>query len=131
MLVGQKWHTAAAVADAFVEGLVADLPTEPVVVNINVPNCELDEVEGWRHTAVGTDPPRRLSSAVLEQLPGHEDAYLVRMAWGEPVVLPVDTDGGTVERNTVSITYLSRITATQRSDLEVAETSLSELLGAP
>jgi hypothetical protein len=68
---------------------------------------------------------------VLEQLPGHEDAYLVRMAWGEPVVLPVDTDGGTVERNTVSITYLSRITATQRSDLEVAETSLSELLGAP
>jgi 5'-nucleotidase len=131
MLVGQKWHTAAAVADAFVEGLVADLPTEPVVVNINVPNCELDEVEGWRHTAVGTDPPRRLSSAVLEQLPGHEDAYLVRMAWGEPVVLPVDTDGGTVERNTVSITYLSRITATQRSDLEVAETSLSGLLGAP
>ena len=131
MLVDQRWHTAAAVADAFVEGLVADLPTEPVVVNINVPNCELTELRGWRHTALGTDPPRRLSSAVLEPLPGHEDAYLVAMTWGEPVELPIDTDGGTVERNMVSITYLSRITAAQRSDMEASEKLLSELLGAP
>ena len=92
---------------------------------------ELDELKGWRHTAVGTDPPRRMSNAVLDPLPGHEDAYLVRMTWGEPVELPIDTDGGTVERDMVSVTYLSRITATQRSDLEVAEKALSGLLGAP
>lgn len=131
MLVGQKWHTAAAVADAFVEGLVADLPSEPVVVNINVPNCEVDELDGWRHTAVGTDPPRRLSTAVLEPKAGYEDSFHVRMTWGEQVELPADTDGGTVERNAVSVTYLSRITATQRSDLDLAEKSLSGLLGCP
>lgn len=131
LLVGQKWDTAAAVADAFVEGLVAAMPSEPVVANINVPNCELDELNGWRHTRVGTDPPRQMSTAVLEPKEGHEGAFNVRMTWGDQVELPADTDGGTVERNVVAVSYLSRITATQRSDLDLAEKSLSGLLGAP
>ena len=52
----QKWHVAAEVARLFVAELVADLPAEPVVVNLNVPNCELDEIEGWELTAVGLEP---------------------------------------------------------------------------
>jgi 5'-nucleotidase len=131
MLIGQKWHTAAAVADAFVEGLVADMPSEPVVANLNVPNCELHEIEGWRHAAVGTQPPRSMSSATLEPKHGHDGAFHVRMSWGSQVELPVDTDGGIVERNSVAISYLSRITADQRSDLGHAEKALSGLLGAP
>ena len=131
MLIGQKWHTAAAVADAFVEGLVADMPSEPVVANLNVPNCELHEIEGWRHAAVGTQPPRSMSSATLEPKHGHDGAFHVRMSWGSQVELPVDTDGGIVERNSVASSYLSRITADQRSDLGHAEQALSGLLGAP
>lgn len=131
MLIGQKWHTAAAVADAFVEGLVADMPSEPVVANLNVPNCELHEIEGWRHAAVGTQPPRSMSSATLEPKHGHDGSFHVRMSWGAQVELPVDTDGGIVERNSVAISYLSRITADQRSDLGYAEKALSGLLGAP
>jgi hypothetical protein len=53
------------------------------------------------------------------------------MSWGSQVELPVDTDGGIVERNSVAISYLSRITADQRSDLGLAEKALSGLLGAP
>ena len=63
MLIGQKWDTAAAVASAFVEGLVKQLPKEPVVVNLNVPNTDLDAITGWRHATVGTDLQRRMSKA--------------------------------------------------------------------
>ncbi|MEI6495998.1 MAG: 5'/3'-nucleotidase SurE [Actinomycetota bacterium] len=131
MLVGQKWESAAAVADAFVEGFVADMPSEPVVVNINVPNCDVADMVGWRHARVGTEPPRRMSTAVLDPKEGHEGAFFVRMTWGEAEELPVDTDGGIVERNEVAVTYLSRLLADQRADLGQAEKSLSALVAAP
>jgi len=129
MLIGQRWETAAAVADAFMEGFVAAMPSEPVVVNINVPNCGVEEIAGWQHAQVGTQPPRQMSSAVLEPKHGHDGAFHVRMSWGETVQLPADTDGGLVERNVVALTYLSRIVADQRADLGVAEKQLSNLLG--
>ena len=88
MLIGQKWETAAAVAEAFVAGMVANPPTEPVVVNLNVPNVDLDQLAGWRHAAVGLEPPRRMSSAVLEPREGQNGVYHVRMTWGDAVDLP-------------------------------------------
>lgn len=129
MLIGQKWQTAASVADAFVEGLVAQLPSEPVVVNINVPNCDLADIDGWQHATVGTQPPRSMSSARLEPKHGHDGTFHVRMSWGSQVELPPDTDGGLVERNIVSVSYLSRIIADQRSDLALPEQALTHLLG--
>ena len=65
--------------------LVADLPAEPVVVNLNVPNVPLEEIKGWRSTRVGMLPPRSMSSAVLEPKLGHEDCYDVKMSWGEAI----------------------------------------------
>lgn len=128
MLIGQKWHTAAHVAAGFVEGLVTDLPADPVVVNLNVPNVEIDEIAGWRHTSVGTEPPRKMSSAFLEPKQGHEGSYHVRMTWGDAVELPPHTDGGSVENGFVSVTYLSRLEAMDRTDLVRAEASLATAL---
>ena len=128
MLVGQKWETAATVAAAFVEGLIADMPAEPVVVNLNVPNLELVDVRGWQHARVGVEPPRRMSSAVLEPKEGHDGSFRVRMAWGDAVELPADTDGGVVESDRVSVTYLSRIVAETRGDMAAAEALLDRLL---
>src|SRR5262249_6198794 len=94
MLIGQKWETAAAVAGAFVGGLVADMPEDPVVVNLNVPNFELAEIKGWRHGRVGLEPPRKVADVTLEPKVGHEGAFYVRMDWGDALELPADTDGG-------------------------------------
>ncbi len=128
MLIGQKWDTAAAVADAFVEGLIANLPADPVVINLNVPNTELDEIAGWCQAEVGLEPPRRLASAVLHPKEGHGDTFCVKMAWGDAVELPAHTDGGAVEDGKVSISYLSRLEAMLRTDMSAAETSLSALV---
>ncbi|MCU1361385.1 MAG: surE [Ilumatobacteraceae bacterium] len=128
MLVGQKWHTAAAVAAAFVQGLVAAPPIEPVLANLNVPNVEIDQIKGWRHAAVGMEPPRRMSTAVLMPKEGQNDVYNVAMTWGDAEDLPAHTDGGIVENCEVAVTYLSRMDATQRDDVGQAEQGLSALL---
>ncbi len=131
MLIGQKWETAASVASAFVGGMTAAIRdgslTDAAVVNINVPNCELDELEGWQLARVGLEPPRRMSSATLVPKEGHEDAFMVKMAWGDAVELPADTDGGLVERNMVAVSYLTRLEDHPRADLGPAEERLRSL----
>ena len=128
MIVGQHWDTAAAVAGALVGGLVDALPDEAVVVNLNVPNCPVDEIKGWRRTSVGRDPQRPVSKADLVPIVGLEGAYRVSMEWGDPLDLPDDTDGGAVENGYVSVTYLSRLHEIERSDLAPAELALSGLV---
>ncbi|MEO6126226.1 MAG: 5'/3'-nucleotidase SurE [Ilumatobacteraceae bacterium] len=131
MLIGQQWDSAAAVASAFVAGLVADMPADPVVVNINVPNVPVEEIKGWRHAPVGLEPPRRVSTAVLEPRIGQKDTYSVKMQWGEAIDLPGDSDGGVVEAGYVAITYLSRLDNESRSDMASGEATLSSLVAAP
>jgi len=109
MVRGQRWHTAAAVASSMVASLVAAPPTTPVVLNVNVPNLELDEIKGWRRAIVGTVPPRAMSSATMEAREGHEGTFNVRMTWGDPVELPIETDGGAVEAGEVAVTYLGKL----------------------
>jgi 5'-nucleotidase len=128
MLVGQRWETAAHVASVVVGGVLAAAPADPVVVNVNVPNVEVDALRGWRHTQVGTEPPRKVATAELEPKVGHDGAFHIRMSWGDAIELPPHTDGGAVERDLVSITYLSRLEAVDRPDLGAAEAALSRLL---
>ena len=128
MLIGQKWESAAEVAAAFVDGLVIDMPSEPVVVNINVPNLEVADIKGWRHGRVGLEPPRRVSSAVLEPMIGHDNAYSVSMQWGDALSLPPDSDGGLVEDGYVSVTYLTRLADEMRTDLDPAQAGLDRLI---
>jgi len=129
MLIGQKWDTAAAVAASYVEGLIANMPQTPVVVNLNVPNCEIAEIKGWKYGRIGHEPPRRMSTATLEAKQGHEGSYYVRMAWGEAAELPADTDGGLVQDGYVSVSYLSSIVNDVRPDMSLAEKTLDVLLG--
>lgn len=125
MLIGQRWHTAAEVASAFVGGLVAALPDEAVVVNLNVPNCEVPEIRGWRHARVGLDPQRPVSKAHLQPKIGHDGAFSVQMEWGDPNELPPSTDGGTVDAGYVAVTYLSRLAEIDRPDMSIAEAALT------
>ncbi len=111
MLIGQQWDSAAAVAEVVVGGLVARLPADPVVLNINVPNVPADQITGWRRTEVGTVPQRAMSVARMEPMLGYEDTYSVKMTWGEAVSLPITTDVGAVDAGEVSVTYLSRLQA--------------------
>jgi len=127
MLVGQKWESAAEVAATFVEGLVSAMPAQPVVVNINVPNKDVADMKGWRVARVGHEPPRRMSTAVLEPKEGHAGSYYVRMQWGDAVSLPADTDGGLVEADYVSVSYLSSLAHEPRLDMEMAEKHLGRL----
>jgi 5'-nucleotidase len=128
MLINQRWETAAEVAAVFTEAFIADQPTEPVVVNLNVPNLELGEIAGWRHGVVGDQPPRAMAPAPLEPIRGHEAAYTVAMSWGEPVPLGADTDGGLIERDYISVTYLSRLMSESRPELDPVTASLDRLL---
>lgn len=126
---GQKWHTAAEIASAFVDGLLSDDLDDVVIANINVPNVDLHEIDGWDVTEVGVLPPRAMSKAALVADPARAGHYDVAIEWGEPVDLPAHTDGGAIERGRVSVSYLTRLQAEHRPDVVKAESALDGLLG--
>jgi 5'-nucleotidase len=128
-MVGQQWDSAASVAKTVAQALVDDMPAEPVVVNINVPDLPLEEFGTWRYGVIGNQPPRSMAAATLEPIPGHEEAYAVVMGWGDTVELGPETDGGIIERNDVAITYLSRFVHQERDDIGSIEKALDALLG--
>jgi 5'-nucleotidase len=125
----QHWDSAAAVAKVVAQALVDDMPVEPVVVNINVPDLPIEEFGTWHHAEVGMVPPRSMARATLRPIVGHEGAFHVEMGWGDTVQLAADTDGGIVERGDVAITYLTRLVHHDRPDLGSISKSLDELLG--
>jgi 5'-nucleotidase len=118
-ILGQHWESAAIVGRQVVQSLVDDMPAEPVVVNVNVPDVPLDEMKGWRHTEIGLVPPRSVSGAGLEPIPGRDDAFRVRMEWGDKVELDPNTDGGAVEQGWAAVSYLTRLAHEERNDLTV------------
>jgi len=130
VLKSQRWGTAAVVARAFVEGLIADLPGDPVIANLNVPNVELSDLAGWARTDVGLLPPRAMTKVDLIERPGEPGVFDVQMSAGDTIDLPEDTDGGAIERNLVSVTYLSRLQDQPRDDMGKAESALGNLLGS-
>jgi 5'-nucleotidase len=128
MIDDQHWQTAADVASVVVGELVDALPPEPVVVNINVPNLPLEDIRGWRHATVGSTPPRAIAAATLEPVKGKDGLFNIRMEYGDPIIAPSDTDSGAIERDEVTITYLSRLVAEPRDDLAVIDKALDALL---
>jgi 5'-nucleotidase len=125
----QHWESAAAVGRAVVEGLLVDPPDPAVVINVNVPDVPLDQISEWRYADVGLLPPQTMATATLEPITGHDGAFDVKMAWGEPNVLDPATDGGTVEAGVVAITYLSRLVHEPRADVVGPGQALTSLLG--
>jgi 5'-nucleotidase len=127
-IADQHWDSAAMVAKAVAQTLVDDMPIEPVVININVPDAPLSEFGSWRYARVGNQPPRSMAKATLKPIVGHEDAYTVEMGWGDVLELAPETDGGIIERNDVAISYLSRLQHEDRDDLGSIAKTLDELL---
>jgi 5'-nucleotidase len=130
MIRDQEWQSAADVASVVVGQLVEDLPADPVVVNINVPNLPLEKMSGWRHASIGSAPPRAVGSATLEPLGGTEGCFAVRMEWGDIIDSPADTDSGAIERDEVTITYISRLQPEDRPDLGAVDIALDGLLAS-
>jgi 5'-nucleotidase len=131
MLADQKWDTAAVAADAVVGALVDNPPDIPVVINVNVPNVAVGAIAGWRYATVGRIPPRTVKEVVLVPKQGHDGAFHVRMVWGDPVVLPADTDGGAVERNEIAVTYLTALSASDPPPQDGVGAAMTQLLSSP
>jgi 5'-nucleotidase len=129
MLEGQLWDTAAVVARTVVRSLLAEVPPEPLVVNLNVPNLPVSELAGWRATSLGRVPPWSMAAAALEPKPGHLGSYRVKMNWGEPASLPEGTDGGEVERGRVSLTLIGPLDEADADIAPQVTRALGELLG--
>lgn len=127
-IANQKWDSAATAARIVVQALLDDMPVEPVVVNINVPNVPIEEFGTWQHARVGQRPPRSVAEAELHPIPGHEDAFRIEMGWGDPEPLEPGTDGSIIERNDVAITYLTRFDHHDRDDLGGVSRALDALL---
>ncbi len=128
VIKGLRWETAAEVAKSVVQSLVDDMPSETVVVNLNVPDLPLDELKGWKHAQVGVRPPRTVAAADLTPIEGSKDAYKVTMQWGEKAELDPGTDGGVVEQGYVSVSYLTRLEHEVRPDMAHADKGLDALL---
>ena len=111
MLAGQRWETAAEVAVRAAEAMLSDPPPDGGVLNLNVPNLPLEEIKGWRWTSVGHGPPRSMSKAIMEPKVGYEGTYTVRFSWTDEDPQPSDTDTGAIQDDSVSVSWLSRITA--------------------
>jgi 5'-nucleotidase len=132
MLSNQLWDSAAAVAATVVESVVATPLVEPGVININVPNLPVDQIRGWKRTTLAALPIRSMDLLELEPKIGHEDAYRVKLTWGDAVALPVETDAGAVSAGYVSLTWLSRIHELDphADDVKIAESPLDAMLHA-
>ena len=126
---GQKWHSAAEVAATVVRGFLAERPSEPVVINVNVPNLETADIKGWRRAPVGMGVPRAVVTATLVPKEGHKDSFRIEMSYGDPVVLPAETDGGAVENGEVAITYLGRLDDVAHHGSGAVHDALSILVG--
>ena len=110
-----KWETAATVAAQIVEGMIAQPSAAPVVINCNVPNKEIDELDGWSLAHVGTDPPRKLVTSKLRPDENAKDgeSFRLRMDWGTKGEAEPGTDAYLVRHNTVSMTWLGDLRETK------------------
>jgi 5'-nucleotidase len=129
MLAMQRWHVAASVARTFVGALLDDLPSEPVVANLNVPNLELDQIEGWTLAEVSPAPAASMVDAELIQHADDPDAFEVNVGWRRNTDVPPDCDTGAVWSRRVSVSYVSRLVNQPRSEMAAPEAALAALLG--
>ena len=125
---GMHWDTAAAVASAAVDGIIASPPAEASVLNINVPDVPVDQLDRWEWTTVGEVPPRALSKATLSPKTGHTERYHVDMSYGDTIEQPVGTDTAAMQDHHVSLTWLSRISA-QQIDTPAVDAAVDALIG--
>ncbi len=128
MIVDQHWDTAADVASVVVGEILEARLDDPVVVNINVPNLPLRDITAWRHATVGERPPRAIGSARLDPIKGQEGCFAIRMEMGDTIDSPRETDSGAIERDEVTLTYISRLHPEPQPALDPVDQALDNLL---
>jgi len=116
ILANQKWDSAAAISAAVVAAVIASPPTEPSVLNINIPSAELSDIKGWRYTSVGQGAGRDITTAKLEADHNNPETHLIKLAWGPPRDLDPMSDGGAVMDGYVSLSWISQMDASQSTD---------------
>ena len=130
MIADQHWQVAADVASSVVAEVVAVRPEAPVVVNVNVPNLPSPTsragVTPWSGRHRHARSPRRASS----RSPAREDCFAVRMSWGDQIEAPPETDSGAIERDEVTISFLSRLGAHAAADMTGIDAALDALVGS-
>ena len=128
-IVGQKWHSAAQVASHVFKAMASDIHLDTPVVNLNVPNLEISEMNGWKFTELGEEPPRGISKIELQRVPTDPDAYTVDMTWADAPLkeLPTMSDTGAILHDFISVSYLSRIKAIASPDSSSMPHALNSL----
>ena len=111
------------------EGLLRDDVGDSPVVNVNVPNLELDQIRGWRFTELGDQPPRAIENIELQPTPD-EGTFRVSMSWGDENLQSPDVDAGAVMNDEISVSYLSRIVALSPPPVSTLGEALDGLLDA-
>ena len=79
------------------------------------PTCPSTSCAGWRHAEVGLLPPRAVVEATMDPIEGREGVFAVEFHWGDAIELPPETDGGAIERDEITVSYLSRLEAQPRT----------------
>lgn len=124
----QHWDTAAEAASVVVGELLAAELTDAVVVNLNVPNLPMNGIERWIHATIGDAPPAAIANARLEPVPGHEDSYSIVMELGHTVSSPPESDSAAIDRDEITVTYLSRFHPEPQPALAGVDDALDLLL---
>lgn len=111
VIAGMHWETAAHVAAAAVEAMLADPRIPAGVLNVNVPDLPLDQITGWDWTTVGASPPRAMNGVKLTPKPGHIGSHLITYTFGESGDVGKGSDTEAIMNNQVSLSWLSQIVA--------------------
>ena len=131
LIAGQKWHVAAEVASSVIEGMLRDNVGDSPVINLNVPNLELDQIRGWRFTELGPEPSRAINRVELRPAVDDDGAFNVSMFWGDETFQAPEFDAGAVVNDEISISYLSRIVALEPPKDSTIGSALTNLLAGP
>lgn len=128
-IANQKWDSAAAVAAAAVEAMIANPPAEPSVLNINVPNLDVADLSARRWTQVGEQPPLSMSKAVLEAKPGTSNSFYVDMHFGDHGPQDPNSDVGAIMNQEISLTWLGKLAETEQArDSALVDEAIAKLL---
>ena len=131
LIENQKWDTAAEVTAIALGGFLSDPPEDPSVLNINVPNRGMNELKGWRLTEVAEMPTRTMTTPELTPVDDAPGRFDVSLKWGDKIELPANTDTGAVERDEVSVTWLSRVSADTPQGHSATVDAITAKLGTP
>jgi 5'-nucleotidase len=105
----QEWGAAAAIARVAASTVLSEFPTEPVAVNINVPNRSLAAMNGVRRAPIARHFGRNGVRSILTSSADDPNTYSADFAWGTPFADPDETDDGVVKRGYVAFSILSHL----------------------